>query len=1132
MGFSKGTEARDPKPGQGLGGVCAGMCGRLLVRMLGVVFSLALIGVLACGLLYARLTQGPLRLPGAAEPLAAYLTGDSSTFRLLIGDVVLSLGEPGAPSGLQFHDVEVRRPGGGLLMAAPQVAARFDLEDLLRGDVQPTRIALIKPEAKVIRDAEGKIRIGLGTGDGLLLEQSDQASNENPADAIARVMDGFAGDMPPVPELARLSEISIVDINLSYSDEVTGGAWSTDSTSIRIRKTDAGAIAELNATLEGGGEKPVPLTITAERKRGAGVTEVDLEFRDILPEVLSAQMPSIDWPGVFEGAVSGQLTTDIARDGAIGDISGVLSVVDGAVRLADANRPFEKIEVAFTYEPANGRLDIETMAARARDADLRLSGIVGLSRNDSGVVEALNTQITVHRAEVAVLDVFSETLRFDDGQIGAKIQLDPVEVTIKDSYLSSGDLVFGLQGKIVPGDSAPVTDLRASAINLTVDQLMAHWPLAAAQNARDWIDQNVVKGRVDKLVSHIRIDEGEPQVSLDFSYSDLTSRYLDQMTPVTAAKGRGHLTLHDFYLYLDQGTVSPKQGERITLGPSSLVFRDLSGKVTPAEIAISGEGGVDGILALIDQAPLRLVSKIGLDADQIRGVAQVQAELAFPLLADLAIEQIDADVAARLRNVNMPFDLSGRRLTVAAEDIRLSADTRQMRILGDVRADGAPISLDWRENYGRGPNHRRVEASGRITPPLLAAFGAEIEAFREGEIGADISIRQSGRPRMRIDLDADLRAAELSPPGLDWQKPVGRPGRLTVAGVFGEVNRIDAFELEAADLSAAGSVRLDDDGGLRRISLDRLKLDSRIDIAAEVALSQGAMTIDLTGRKLDLDAIETGEGEDDAPLRVRFDLGELVAQEGLAIAEASGQLTQNARGMGVEVTGRLGPAARIAASYEKKPGSSGKLILTSSNAGALLRHFDIYSESRGGELTLSADVAPSDEVDLAGLVKVRGLQLTDEEEISEFLAEGEVAEDQVTEPGGGLTFRSIRVPFELKGDMITLGDSFAKSPSLAVTVSGEVDRGKDQIDIFGTISPAYAVTGALDDVPLLGELISGGEGEGVFAMTYSMRGPLDDPDLIINPLSLLTPGFLRNIFSGRQTEPNREFLDRIRRPDN
>ena len=44
--------------------------------------------------------------------------------------------------------------------------------------------------------------------------------------------------------------------------------------------------------------------------------------------------------------------------------------------------------------------------------------------------------------------------------------------------------------------------------------------------------------------------------------------------------------------------------------------------------------------------------------------------------------------------------------------------------------------------------------------------------------------------------------------------------------------------------------------------------------------------------------------------------------------------------------------------------------------------------------------------------------------------------------------------------------------------------------------------------------MSGGEeGGGLFAATYTVRGPIDAPTLTVNPLAALAPGFLRNLFT-------------------
>ena len=49
-------------------------------------------------------------------------------------------------------------------------------------------------------------------------------------------------------------------------------------------------------------------------------------------------------------------------------------------------------------------------------------------------------------------------------------------------------------------------------------------------------------------------------------------------------------------------------------------------------------------------------------------------------------------------------------------------------------------------------------------------------------------------------------------------------------------------------------------------------------------------------------------------------------------------------------------------------------------------------------------------------------------------------------------------------------------------------------------------------VPILGDLLVSKKGEGIFGLTYAMKGNLNEPSLSVNPLSVLTPGIFRRIF--------------------
>jgi hypothetical protein len=86
-------------------------------------------------------------------------------------------------------------------------------------------------------------------------------------------------------------------------------------------------------------------------------------------------------------------------------------------------------------------------------------------------------------------------------------------------------------------------------------------------------------------------------------------------------------------------------------------------------------------------------------------------------------------------------------------------------------------------------------------------------------------------------------------------------------------------------------------------------------------------------------------------------------------------------------------------------------------------------------------------------------------------------------------------------------------PSIGLTSTGSIDLDRDKIDLEGVIVPAYALNSILGNIPILGDILQGGEGEGMFSATYKIAGDLAEPKIDVNPWAALAPGFLRGLFT-------------------
>jgi hypothetical protein len=123
--------------------------------------------------------------------------------------------------------------------------------------------------------------------------------------------------------------------------------------------------------------------------------------------------------------------------------------------------------------------------------------------------------------------------------------------------------------------------------------------------------------------------------------------------------------------------------------------------------------------------------------------------------------------------------------------------------------------------------------------------------------------------------------------------------------------------------------------------------------------------------------------------------------------------------------------------------------------------------------------------------------------------------------GQGIHFTALEMPFSFVDGWLTVSDGQAAGSAVGVTAKGKVDLETDRAALEGTLVPAYAINSALGELPLVGPLFTPEKGGGFIAVSYQMRGPTGDPNsLSVNPLSALTPGFLRHLFDLFDKKPD------------
>jgi len=195
-------------------------------------------------------------------------------------------------------------------------------------------------------------------------------------------------------------------------------------------------------------------------------------------------------------------------------------------------------------------------------------------------------------------------------------------------------------------------------------------------------------------------------------------------------------------------------------------------------------------------------------------------------------------------------------------------------------------------------------------------------------------------------------------------------------------------------------------------------------------------------------------------------------------------------------------------------GTERKIIIASENAGEFLHLLGVTSNLVGGKLYLEAQYeSDSDKPTLVGQCIIENFHVTNTPIIAQLLSMSLPTNVFELLAGKGVPFAILNAPFRYEGSTLELLKARATGVSLGITVDGEIDLTSDSADIRGTIIPAYLLNNLVGTVPVIGDILTGPEKEGIFAAQYSAKGPTEDLEIFVNPLTVLAPGILRDLFN-------------------
>ncbi len=750
------------------------------------------------------------------------------------------------------------------------------------------------------------------------------------------------------------------------------------------------------------------------------------------------------------------------------------------------------------------------------DGQVKITGKLGKDINDVDFI--LNSSEGVISSEH-----FSETTYIESSYVegkalsgGTKIFINKLAIGLEDNAKIEAS------GSILNDNQIIDIDANAKISNLPTNNLAMYWPAKLVPLTRKWVTTNITEGEVKTATARIktgRLDKqtikksGLPDSSLkaEINVSGATVHYYEDLPNVKDVSGVVSFTGNSMKIDVISGLMY----DATKVKGGFLEIPDLHSISQIMTIDLNATSNMREVAQYLSTEPIGLKKTLNLQPSETEGDAELNIKLSFPLSEKE--HGFNYTISANVKNAIIPKVLSSYDITNS--DIIITVDNKLLTIEGDVVLNTIPlrIKLEATDYQNKDSINVKHTAIGMADASSLAKLGAPSFEWLRGKVGFESSTNEDNK-NSKTSLKLDLTNSEITLDSIGFIKPSGKKANLSMT-LYKNDNEtvIEDMLVEGDDISIKGNAKVDNKTNQLKI-LTITKADYGVNDFAFVMMpddnTAGAKKVSLTANTLDFTPyLKTihGDGkdkdEDKDPIQISGTVKTLISSDNSYMEDVKLDIS-----CGRKICDKiLIQSSKDRVLINPVSNQERQLSIKSSDAGNFMKFMGFYDNLKSGELTIDGKMDAKDRVE--GKLIIRDFRVVKAPILAKLISLASITGILDGLNSTGISFTRLDAPFSIdENGKITISDMKCAGNSVGLTAKGTIDKNKDKIDIGGTLIPLYALNTMVGKTPIIGELLSGGEGGGVFATNFSMRGSYEDPTILVNPLSTLTPGFLRGIF--------------------
>ena len=529
---------------------------------------------------------------------------------------------------------------------------------------------------------------------------------------------------------------------------------------------------------------------------------------------------------------------------------------------------------------------------------------------------------------------------------------------------------------------------------------------------------------------------------------------------------------------------------------------------------LKGYGDLESIITFMREEPLGLEKNISSIPENTSGNAnfEVNLEPQLPQQREAAGYTYSAKVQLTdviISNFLLKEDLSDGKIT-------LSIAPEKTEISGIGMYNGAPVSFSQIKPLSANPSLTYKQRLSLISSgKKLSTLHSSVPFNATGPIPLELKTIKSSQGVSKVSGILNLQNAKLSIPRLNWTKPSGAAGRIKFNALLENnvLKNLTNFNLVSADLSLdmdmsflPGKNKISS-ATIHNFQIGLNKMHGSVKLGENGIYHAKFFGPHLNINQIMSDTLHSNELQEPYFIEANFDdvfLWDLPPIKKTALTIKNfGQYKSN-----MKLIGNVGNKPLNITSWLKD--EIREFRLSARDAGQVLKGFEITDSISDGLLKIDGKITGTGlkEVTKTNIL-IENFGVKDAPLFTQILNATSLVGLVNTLRGKGIRFQTLRADVDFTPNKIEIKDSFASGTSLGVSTEGAIDRNSDQISIKGMIVPAYILNRIIDQIPVVGRILTGGKKEGLLAAEYLISGTRDEPEVSVNPLTAFTPGFLR-----------------------